>query len=180
MSPPVFCPSCTRTYFNLRPTERRCPRCGGELANPGAENGGAPKGESRRHGLPTDTRELRSIHNRVNEVLADVDADTRRKVRFVITEVIAQSLRRNGAAPGLTELTVEVRENLIRVEANGRGASAPESLDGSADNAADPLAGLALFVVEELAVRSGAAAGPEPSVWYEIERAPSPALADGG
>ncbi len=181
MSPPVFCLSCARTYFNVRPSERRCPRCGGELADRGAENGGAPKGDGPRHGLPTDTRELRNIHDRLNEVLVDVDADTRRKVRFVITDVIAQSLRqRNGGTPGVTELTVEVREDLVRVEADGPGVSAGADLDGAAGRAADPLGGLALFVVDELAVRSGAADGPEPSAWYEIERTPSPGSADGG
>jgi hypothetical protein len=177
MSPPVFCPSCERTYFNARPEDVTCLHCGTVLERQGAGNGHSPP-PAVRHRLSADTRVLRAMQTRLARILADVDAHDSRRVRFVVTELLAQSIRvDNGFEPGVVELTVEVSERTVRVEAHGPGVSAQSTSDDAESNGSGSFSDLAFVILDELAADWGSAGGAHPRVWFEVERTPEPALA---
>lgn len=183
MSPPVFCPSCNRTYFNARPENLTCLRCGTALVPKSTENGHlatavnghSPAPPGVRHRLSADTRALRATQSQLARILADVDTHESRRVRFVVTELIAQSIRRDseaGPGIGLVELTVEVRERTVRVEAEGPGV--PVRIESGRSG---PLGNVAFIILDELATDWGSAGGAHPSIWFEVERTPEAAPA---
>ncbi len=95
-----------------------------------------------------------------------------RRVRFVVTELIAQSIRRDeGVGPGIVELTVEVSERTVRVEAEGPGIPVRIANGNGAPSSRDRLPNPALLTLDELATSWGSGDGPTPRVWFEVDRA---------
>jgi predicted RNA-binding Zn-ribbon protein involved in translation (DUF1610 family) len=189
MSPTLLCRSCGRIYFNAPPDQQACPHCGASLIprksskprEPNGEEGRkaprglAPDGEPERHRLCTDTRALRQTQEDLQGLLASVDRAARRKVRFLVTELIAQSIRRSAdGVTGIIDLTVGVREAAIRVEAHGPGVPVPKRSkrdeEPAPEGGVDPLSDLALFILDGLADAWGTNEAADPSIWFEVER----------
>jgi hypothetical protein len=136
-------------------------------------------GETRRvaRGSPATTyrvrvkpsRPMRAISGEVEASLIDLDESSRKRAALLASELIAQVTGRapDGEPIGLT---IELREDAVRLEATG---SVAPSVQGTADHdtAADPLADWGRFILDREADRWGVGGGEHPTIWAEIELA---------
>jgi hypothetical protein len=116
------------------------------------------------------SRSMKAITGEVEALLDGLEESSRRSCRLLASDLIAQV---TGRAPGSNGepagLTVQLREDAVRLEATGPVAP---SVQASADNdtvAADPFADWGRFIIDGLADRWGVGDGARPNIWAEIE-----------
>ena len=125
-----------------------------------------------RHRLRIDPRRsMKAITGEVEALLEGFDEASRSAGALMASELIAQVVGRD---PGwLNEsvgLTVQLREDVVRMEATGPVApsvgerSDPDSAPG------DPLADWGRFILDRLADRWGVGGDARRALWAEIER----------
>jgi hypothetical protein len=136
---------------------------------PGSANGNPDQGVTDRLRV-SPSRSMKAITGEVEALLDGLDESSRRSCRLLASELIAQVI---GRAPGFdgepVELTVQLREDAVHLEATGPVAP---SVQASADHAAlpvDPFADWGRFIIDGLADRWGVGDGARPNIWAEIE-----------
>jgi hypothetical protein len=134
-------------------------------------SGDAPL-EFETHNLCVDPgRSMKAITDEVEALLDGLDETSRRSSALMASELIAQVI---GRAPGSHSepvgLTLQLREDVVRMEATGPVApSAGESSDP--DSApADPLADWGRFILDRFADRWGVGGDARRALWAEIKR----------
>jgi hypothetical protein len=115
------------------------------------------------------TRSMKAVTGEVEMLLAGLEEKPRTNGALLASELIAQVVGRApdaGDAP--VDLTIQVRDDAIRLEATG---PVPPSLDATAevDGFPDPLADWGRFIIEALADRWGIGEGPKRDIWAEID-----------
>jgi hypothetical protein len=124
------------------------------------------------HNLRVDPRRsMKAITGEVEALLDGLEETSRRNGALMASELIAQVV---GRAPGLHSepvgLMVQLREDVVRMEATGPVApsvgarSDPDSAPG------DPLADWGRFILDRLADRWGVGGNAQRALWAEIER----------
>ena len=128
--------------------------------------------EFQTHELRVDPRRsMKAITDEVEALLDGLEEASRRNAALMASELIAQVV---GRAPGShcepVRLTVQLQEDLVRMEAAGPVApSAGESSDPHSAPA-DPLADWGRFILDKLADRWGVGGDARRALWAEIER----------
>ena len=109
-----------------------------------------------------------SARHRLVELEAHIDPENMAKLRLLVTELVANSVRHARGTP--IDVTVDVHPDVVRVDVSdgGEGFDPPESADPN------PLksSGWGLFLVRRIATRWGAESATG-TVWFELERDPS-------
>ena len=113
---------------------------------------------------------MKATTGEVEALLDGLEESSRRSCGLLASELIAQV---TGQAPGFDGepigLTVQLREDAVRLEA--RGPVAP-SVQATADHdvvPTDPFADWGRFIIDRLADRWGVGEGARPNIWAEIE-----------
>src|SRR5262245_56597430 len=111
------------------------------------------------------SRSMRAISDEVEALLDGLDEGSRKRAALLAGELIAQVTGRapDGKPIGLT---IELREDAVRLEATG------PSIQGTADHdtaAGDPLADWGQFILDREADRWGVGGGERPTIWAEFE-----------
>jgi hypothetical protein len=136
----------------------------------GLGRGDAPL-ELEQHDLRVDPRRsMKAITSEVEALLEGLEETSRRSSALMASELIAQVVGRNpgwhGEAVGLT---VQLREDVVRMEASG--PVAPSVGAGSDPGSApDPLADWGRFILDRLADRWGVGGDAQRAIWAEVER----------
>jgi hypothetical protein len=116
------------------------------------------------------TRSMKAIAGEVEALLDGLEESSRRSAALLASELIAQV---SGRAPGFNGepvgLTVQVREDAVRLEATGPVSPSVRTTAGHDAVLADPLADWGRFIIDGLADRWGVENGGRPSIWAEIE-----------
>ena len=116
------------------------------------------------------SRSMKAITGEVEALLDGMEESSRRGCGLLASELIAQVTRRAPGFDGETVgLTVQLREDAVRLEATGPAAP---SVQASADHdavPADPFADWGRFMIDRLADRWGVGDGARPNIWAEIE-----------
>ena len=102
-------------------------------------------------------RSMKAISDDVDALLDGLDENTRRSGAFLATELVAQAIGRAPGSPsGPVGLTVQLREEGIRLEATGPIAPSNGAAAGHDDAVpADPFADWGWFILDRLSDRSG-------------------------
>ena len=109
------------------------------------------------------TRSMKSVTGDVQALLEEYGDEPRRSCALLATELIAQIVGREQGLEGPVELTIQLRDNAIRLEATG-SASSPSDPAG----ASEPLAEWGEFLLDRLADRWGVRGWPHRGIWAEI------------
>ena len=126
-----------------------------------------------KHDLRVDPRRsMKAVTNEVEALLGGLEETSRRSTALMASELIAQVVGRDpgwhGEAVGLT---VQLREDVVRMEASG--PVAPSARAGSdPGSAADPLADWGRFILDRLADRWGVRGDAQRAIWAEVARRP--------
>ena len=123
------------------------------------------------HRLRVDpSRSMKAITGEVEMLLDGLEEGPRHSGALLASELIAQLV---GPGAGWNSkpvgLTIQVREDAIRLEATGPVAPL---IEASADHDAvpeDPFAGWGVFEIERLADRWGRSSGSRRNIWAEID-----------
>jgi hypothetical protein len=123
------------------------------------------------HRLRIDpSRSMKAVIDELEALLGDFEASSRRNAAFLASELIAQVV---GRAPGRdserVRLTIQLREDLIHLEATGPLAPALEPSADQAEVPADPLADWGRFIIDRLADRWGVGGTERQELWAEVE-----------
>jgi hypothetical protein len=111
------------------------------------------------------SRSMKAITNEVEGLLGGLEETSRRTSALMATELVAQVVSRAPASNGgRVALTVQLREDVVRVEAAG-----PVPPSGARD-LVDPLADWGRFILDRLADRWGVDDDAQRALWAEIER----------
>jgi hypothetical protein len=115
-------------------------------------------------------RSMKTISDDVEALLGGLDEDTRRTGAFLATELVAQAIGRAPGSPsGPVGLTVQVREQAVRLEATGPIASSNGAAAGHDDAVpGDPFAEWGWFILDRLSDCWGVGGGAERDIWAEI------------
>jgi hypothetical protein len=115
-------------------------------------------------------RSMKAISGDVEALLGGLKEDTRRSGAFLATELVAQAIGRAPGSPsGPVGLTVQLREDAIRLEATGPIAPSNGAAAGHDDAIpADPLAEWGWFILDRLSDRWGVGGGARRAIWAEI------------
>jgi hypothetical protein len=116
------------------------------------------------------SRTMRATIGDVEALLDGMEENSRRSCALLASELIAQVVAR---APRFdiepVALTVELREDVVRLEAEG---PVSPSVRATADHDAgpvDPFADWGHYIIDRLADRWGVGDGAPPNIWAEIE-----------
>jgi hypothetical protein len=123
------------------------------------------------HRLRVDpTRSMKAVTAEIDALLADLEESSRHSGALLATELIAQVV---GRAPGASGepvgLTIEVREDAIRLEAAGPVAPSVEEIADRNGDPPDPLADWGRYIIDRFADRWGIGGGAQREIWAEIE-----------
>jgi signal transduction histidine kinase len=112
-----------------------------------------------------------SARHRLVDLEAQLDPETMAKLRLLVTELVANSVRHARGTP--IDVTVAVHTKLVRVDVSDGG----EGFDPPASADPNPLksSGWGLFLVRRIATRWGAESATG-TVWFELERDPTKPL----
>jgi anti-sigma regulatory factor (Ser/Thr protein kinase) len=106
-----------------------------------------------------------TARHRLSELESTLDPETMAKLRLLVTELVANSVRHARGTP--VEVTVAVHERSVRADVSdgGQGFDPPPAADPN------PLksSGWGLFLVRRIATRWGADAATG-TVWFELDR----------
>jgi hypothetical protein len=163
--------------FNTRTGEGRGP--GGvdgardaDSVYSGADGAPIPANRNRvvTHRLRIDpSRSMKSVTGEVETLLDGVEQGPRQSGALLASELIAQVVAR---APAWNtehvELTIQLRADAVRLEAEGPAAPAIEAA-GDFQVVSDPIADWGPFLIARLADRWGIDAGSRRSIWAEIQ-----------
>ena len=110
-------------------------------------------------------RSMKSVTDDVQALLAEYGDEQRRSCALLASELIAQIVgRERGWDAGPVELTIRLRDGVIRLEATG-----PASSPGDHNGPAERLAEWGQFLLDRLADRWGIRGGPQRGIWAEVE-----------
>jgi hypothetical protein len=110
------------------------------------------------------TRSMKSVTGDVLALLEEYGDAPQRSCALLASELIAQIVgRQRGWEGGDVELTIQLRENAIRLEATG--PSSTENQNGTTE----PLADWGQFLLDRLADRWGVRGEPRRGIWAEVE-----------
>ena len=114
---------------------------------------------------------MKAITDDLEALLDGLEEASRRNAALMASELIAQVVgRARGSHCESVRLTVQVQDDLVRMEAAGPVApSAGESSDPHSAPA-DPLADWGRFILDKLADRWGVGGDARRTLWAEIER----------
>jgi hypothetical protein len=110
------------------------------------------------------TRSMKSVTGDVQALLEEYGDEPQRSCALLASELIAQIVGREQGWHGPVELTIQLRHDVIRLEATG-----PESSSGSLNGTAERLADWGEFLLERLADRWGVKEAPRRAIWAEVE-----------
>jgi hypothetical protein len=116
------------------------------------------------------TRSIRAVSGKVEALLGGLEARSARRAALLASELIAQVSGRppvSGDEP--VELTIRLRDDVVRLEATGPVAPAVRAPADPDPVCADPHADWGRFILGRLADRWGGGKGARPSIWAEIE-----------
>jgi hypothetical protein len=124
------------------------------------------------HKLRVDPgRSMKAITDEVEALLDGLEETSRRTAALMASELIAQVVGRAPESHGEpARLTVQLREDVVRMEATG---PVPPSAGRRSDPdsvPADPLADWGRFILDRLADRWGVGGDARRALWAEIER----------
>ena len=115
------------------------------------------------------SRSMKAVTAEVSGLLVGMEENQRRSSALLASELIAQVV---GSAPGWNDqaigLTIELRGDGVRLEANGPVAPAIQPIAHNDVVADDPLADWGVFVVDRLADRWGLSGGSNKTIWAEV------------
>lgn len=107
---------------------------------------------------------MKSVTGDVQALLEEYGDEPRRSCALLASELIAQIVGREQQwEGGSVGLTIQLRDDVIRLEATG-GATA--AVNGTAP---EPLADWGQFLLDRLADRWGVGEGPRRDIWAEVE-----------
>jgi hypothetical protein len=110
------------------------------------------------------TRSMKSVTDDVLALLEEYGDAPQRSCALLASELIAQIVgRQRGWEGGDVELTIQLRENAIRLEATG-----PSSTENQ-NSTTEPLADWGQFLLDRLADRWGVRGEPRRGIWAEVE-----------
>jgi hypothetical protein len=113
---------------------------------------------------------MKAVIDELEALLGGFEPGSRRNAALLASELIAQVV---GRAPGRdserVRLTIELREDLVRLEAAGPLAPAVEPSAEQAEAPADPLADWGRFILDGLADRWGIGGAQRQELWAEVE-----------
>jgi hypothetical protein len=110
------------------------------------------------------TRSMKSVTGDVQALLEEYGDEPRRSCALLASELIAQIVgRQDGWEGGPVDLTIQLRENAIRLEATGPAGTAYQN------GATEPLADWGHFLLDRLSDRWGVRGGPRRAIWAEVE-----------
>jgi anti-sigma regulatory factor (Ser/Thr protein kinase) len=168
------CPECGLTAHSVagRFTRNVCPNCSAPLASSDQifVPANRPAIISRR--LVGDLTAAEAARRELETILWDLDADEYQVLALLVSELVGNSVKHSGAAPGgEVRLDVSVGPRLVRVEVRDQGRGF-EPVARTEDSPLDSHWGLHL--VEELTDRWEVVAGNGTLVWFELDRSPGP------
>ena len=122
------------------------------------------------HHLVVDpSRSMKAITDQVETLLDSLDEGPRRSGALLASELVAQVIGRapdsNGEPVGLT---IQVRDDAVRLEATGPVAPSIEVTSDRGAVPPDPLADWGRFILDRLADRWGIGEGARRDIWAEI------------
>lgn len=107
---------------------------------------------------------MKSVTGDVQALLEEYGEESQRSCALLASELIAQIVGRERRwEGGSVGLTIQVREDAIRLEATGPVSAA---VNGTAP---EPLADWGQFILDRLADRWGVGEGPRRDIWAEVE-----------
>jgi hypothetical protein len=110
------------------------------------------------------TRSMKSVTADVQALLEEYGEEPRRSCALLASELIAQIVgRQQGWESDPVELTIQLRDHVIRLEATGSAAS-PTDRNGTME-----LAEWGQFLLDRLADRWGVRGAPRRGIWAEVE-----------
>lgn len=110
------------------------------------------------------SRSMKSVTGDVQALVDEYGDGSRRSCALLASELIAQIVGRQQTwEGGSVELTIQLRDDAIRLEASG--PPAPASQNGNTE----PLADWGQFLLDRLADRWGIRGGPRRDIWAEVE-----------
>jgi hypothetical protein len=126
--------------------------------------------EPERHELRIDPRRsMKAISHEVEELLKGLDESSRRCGALIASELMAQVVgRRPGWQSEPVGLTVQLRKDVVRMEATGPVTPSIGADQGSPN----PLADWGRFILDRLADRWGVSGDSRRALWAEIKRTP--------
>ena len=122
------------------------------------------------HRLPVDrSRSMKSITEEVETLLGTLEDGPRQSAALLASELIAQVV---GRAPGWNSesvgLTIQLREDAVRMEATGPIAPPIEATPYYDVVHDDPLGDWGRFIIDRLADRWGFGGSERQAIWAEI------------
>ena len=109
------------------------------------------------------TRSMKSVTGDVQALLEEYGDEPQRSCALLASELIAQIVGREQGWHGAVELTIQLRDDVIRLEATGPASSA-----GGQNGTVEPLAVWGEFLLDRLADRWGVRGAPSRSIWAEV------------
>lgn len=114
-------------------------------------------------------RSMKAITAEVEALLDGLDERSRRSGGLLTSELIAQVVgRAPGSQSGPVGLTVQLREDAVRLEATGPAAPSIGATARHDLASPDPVADWGRFIIDRLADRWGISGGARPDIWAEI------------
>jgi hypothetical protein len=108
---------------------------------------------------------MKSVTDDVQSLLEEYGDEPRRSCALLASELIAQIVGREQSWDGgPVDLTIQLREHVIRLEATGPAAS-ETGQRGSTERLAD----WGEFLLDRLADRWGVRGGPRRAIWAQVE-----------
>jgi len=169
------CPDCGVTVYGAggRFTRSVCPECSVPLSGTDQiyVREHRPAGITRR--FQAEPSAAAAGRRALETLLWDLEDAEFQVAALLMTELIANSVEHSGTTPhGIVRLDIELSESLIRIQVDDDGPG----FVPAARTPASPLdSHWGLHLVDELADRWAAAAAPNASVWFELDRVPAAA-----
>jgi hypothetical protein len=114
-------------------------------------------------------RRMRAISGEVEVLLNGFGEGARRSGALLASELVAQVVgRASGPQSGRVGLTVQLREDAVRLEATGPSTPSIGAAAGPGVVPTDPLADWGLFILDRLSDRWGMGGGARRNIWAEI------------
>jgi hypothetical protein len=115
------------------------------------------------------SRPMKAITAEVEALLDGLDEDSRRGGGLLASELVAQVVGRSPGSPsGPVGLTVQLREDAVRLEATGPVAPSIGATARQDPAPADPVADWGWFILNRLSDRWGMGGGTRRDIWAEI------------
>jgi signal transduction histidine kinase len=117
--------------------------------------------------LPSRPDSPMTARHKLVDLERSLPPDTMAKLRLLVTELVANSVRHAGGTP--VDVTVTVDEDRVRAEVSDGGSGFTPPRGG---RSRPRTSGWGLFLVRKIATRWGADSRTG-TVWFELDRAPT-------